>query len=63
MKSDGAASLGIIKCQESGNCWKPIKEEVLERWKRLLSWEDGPSKLDKRLGPDGWSKVPSGENK
>ena len=45
MKSDGAASLRVIKYQESGNCWKPIREEVLERRKRLLSWEDRPSNL------------------
>ena len=45
MNSDGAALLGVIKYQRSGNCWKPVREEVPERWKRLLSWEDGPSNL------------------
>ena len=45
MSSDGAALLGVIKCQGPGNYWKPIREEVLERWKGLFSWEDGPRHL------------------
>ena len=51
VNSDGAALLGVIKYQGSGNCWKPVKgSRKMEKASLLGGWAQ---QLDKRLGPDG----------
>ena len=56
----------IVRCNQVSEVWKLLEackgggSRKMEKASLLGGWAQ---QLDKRLGPDGWSKVPSGENK